>query len=89
MVNLAKDTAGIDFDHVVVDRKKMCISRDTLLGKEFEKFNKMLESETDASKRMFMGQIAAYAEAALIVDAMYPENESKKKIDKLAAKMLA
>lgn len=81
--------AAVDFGNVVVDREHMCISRDTQLGQEFDAFNKMLGSETDASKKTFMSQLAAYAEAALIVDAMYPESESRKKIDKLAKKMLA
>ncbi len=77
----------LDINNIKVDRANMCIDRNTPLGKQFADFTAALEKETDPDKKAFMGQMAAYAEAALVIDTVYPGPMGKTKLHKLAKQM--
>ncbi len=74
----------VDISNVKVDRQNMCIDRNSELGKQFEQFNASLANEKDEDKKAFMAQMAAYAEAAMVINEMYPESEAQMKLEKLA-----
>ena len=78
----------MNLDNVQVDREKMCIDRNSELGKCFADAAAMLEKEPNEQKKEFFGQLLAYSEAALVIDAVEPAGSREQKIAKLAQRMI-
>lgn len=77
----------VDMSNVKVDREKMCVDRNTNLGKQFEALNQRIAQTKDANEREFMQQMSAYAEAAIVIENICEPEDAAKKISQLAAQM--
>ena len=86
-VNSMNDMQNLFKGEVVVDSQNMCVDRSTPLGQQFEAFNRMVAAEKDENRKAFLGQMSAYAEAAMVIDKLYPGEAGKEKIAQLAEKM--
>lgn len=77
----------INTSNVKIDMEKMCIDRNTNLGKQFEALNKRIAETEDVNEREFMQQMTAYAEAAIIIENVCKPEDAAVKIKQLVAQM--
>lgn len=75
------------FGEVKVDEENNCIDRSTPLGKYFEDALKAAKEEKDSNKSVFMQQVLAYAEAAMVIEASMPPEEAAKALETLKTNM--
>lgn len=74
-------------ENIKIDKKNMCVDKNTEFGKELAEFNKRAAAMSDPRDRAFMQKLSAYAEAALVVEGICPADEAKVKIDELVKSM--